>query len=167
MTLPPWLSKAMVMKQARGLPGVAAGLAVLLAAELLLPGQSAPTLSAAPTIPAATADNASDALVSGWGDTILARPLFSPSRRPDDQASATASQTLPRLSAIIVIGATRSAIFAAPGQKPINVSEGGAIDGYRVMSIAPNRVDLLGAGGALALHPQFVTPAPAAVANSS
>ena len=160
-----WCTMPAVMKPALGKPAFAAALSLLLAAELLLPGPAAPPAREAPAIPAATPDQGADAAILQWGGTILARPLFDASRRPAAQAGPETGFTLPRLSAIIVIGGTRSAIFAAPGQKPMLVAEGGEIGPYRLTSIAPDKVEMLGPDGTVTLHPQRMPAAPAPAAN--
>jgi hypothetical protein len=140
------------------LPALAALLAVLLLAELALPLPGiAP--SPPPPMPPAVANGADDAGAGQWSETALARPLFDPSRHPADQGSG--DDGLPRLSAIIVTNGTRSAIFAADGQKPQVVGEAGTISGYRVRAILPDQVRLDGPSGALTLHPQFITSSPA------
>lgn len=141
------------------LPGLAGGLLLLLGLEWLVPATG--TAPAAPlALPAATAAGAGGG--SGqWAATALARPLFSPSRRPDATASTGAQDTLPRLSAIIVSGAGRVAIFSASGQKPQTVEVGSAIGGYRVQSIGPDDVALAGPGGTLSLTPRFAAAAAA------
>ncbi|MDD2704428.1 MAG: hypothetical protein PHU07_03725 [Acidocella sp.] len=150
----------MIRAPQAAIPLLAAGLGLLLTAELLLPGPTAPPPRASPAIPAAAPDDAADAATSQWADTILARPLFNADRRPVQEAGANTA--LPRLSAIIVTDGVRSAIFSATGQKPQVVGEGGEIGGYRIEAIAPDEVKLAGPGGLLTLHPQFVTAAPPA-----
>jgi hypothetical protein len=153
----PWLVK----------PALAAALALLFAAEWLLPGPAAAPVREPPAIPATIADNAADAGISQWGNTILARPLLNQNRRPAPQPGTATSDTLPRLSAIIVIGGTRHAIFNAAGQKPQLVAEGGEIGSYRLKTVAPDRVDLLGPNGPVTLRPQFIPAAPAATAATA
>jgi hypothetical protein len=165
--LKPGPAKAGFLKPALALPGIAVALTVLLAAELLLPGPGADTGRVALGIPAATPDQGADADISQWGDTILARPLFSANRRPADQPSASTDNTLPRLSAIIIIGGTRTAIFAAPGQKAQLVHQGGTINGYQLQNIAPDKVRLLGPDGAVTLRLQLIHTAPATAANAN
>ena len=137
-----WCTMPAVMKPALGKPAFAAALSLLLAAELLLPGPAAPPAREAPAIPAATPDQGADAAILQWGGTILARPLFDASRRPADQAGPETGFTLPRLSAIIVIGGP-----------------------YRLTSIAPDKVEMLGPDGTVTLHPQRMPAAPAPAAN--
>ena len=122
-------------------------------------GPASPGLRTPPTLPAATPEASADARISQWAATTLARPLFTATRRPLDQPG-TASDTLPRLSAIIITRNARAAIFAAPEQKPQTVPEGGEIDGYRLQHIAPGTVELLGPDGPLTLRPRFASPDP-------
>ena len=157
----------MMRRMQHALPVLAGGLLLLLAAEWAWPGPATPDLRAAPAIPAAVADAAADAAIGQWGDTALARPLFSPDRRPAAQVGADTDGTLPRLSAIIITGGGKSAVFAADGQKPQVVAEGGEIDGYRLQSIGPDSVEMLGPDGTITLRPQFSTPAAAATAPAA
>ncbi|HVJ51947.1 MAG TPA: hypothetical protein VM689_05760 [Aliidongia sp.] len=107
-----------------------------------------------------------------WVNTILARPLFSPTRRPDaaPQQQQTASQDdgpsdLPRLSGILLLRDSKQAVFQPTGdQKPIVVAEGGDVSGWTVQSISATEVTLTGPGGTTTLEPKFdenlVPPAP-------
>lgn len=145
------------------LPTLAALLAVVLLAELALPLPGiAPQRLPPPALATSTTD---DAAMGQWSATVLARPLFDPSRRPTDQGGS--DDGLPRLSAIIVTGGTRSAIFSADGQKPQIVGENGSIGGYKVRSILPDKVQLDGPSGPLTLRPQFITTPPASAATGS
>lgn len=98
-----------------------------------------------------------------WAEIAGARPLFNPDRRP--QQSGTATPGLARLTAIIIAGGARRAIFASggAGEKPHILPEGGVLGGYTILHISGDAVDLVGATGQLTLHPQFPTArAPAA-----
>ncbi|MBB5372215.1 hypothetical protein [Acidocella aromatica] len=145
-------------------PALTALLAALLLAELALPlpGIVPQRLSPPSTNPVA---RQTDTAVSQWSDTALARPLFTPSRRPADQGRG--DDGLPRLSAIIVTNGTRSAIFSTDGQKPQILGEGGTVGGYRVRAILPDKVELDSSSGPLTLRPQFITSPPAAVATDN
>ena len=93
-----------------------------------------------------------------WVATALARPLFSPDRRPSSVAATVATagpSGLPRLTGTLVGPSERSAIFAAAGRNPIVVHEGGRIDAYTVMSIEAGQVRLRGPDGMRILHPTF------------
>ncbi len=151
-----------ILQQRLGKPALAGALALLCAAEWLLPGPEAPPAPSFATSHAAAAAIASDATVSQWGNTVLARPLLSPARRPVPVASNIdddSDYTLPRLTAIIITGGASRAAFSNPGQKPVLVAYGGMIGPYRVTAIAPDHVELLGPNGPTRLQPQFVAPA--------
>ena len=94
---------------------------------------------------------------------ILARPLFSPDRRPAASAARSVSG-LPRLTGIVVTGAGKFAIFAAPG-KAVVAEEGGRLGAYEVTAISDAGVTLVGPAGATTLRPVFdPSPPPAAKA---
>lgn len=172
MNLPPWLTKSNITKSnitrlALTKQALAGALALLLAVELVWPGGDAGPGGTPPVLPARAPAQNNDEAVAAWGAAALARPLFSASRRPVAEAAAQTDLSLPRLSAIIVTGTTRRAIFAAPGQKPVMVGEGGEIGPYRVTAIAPYSVRLLGPDGNLTLRPQASPSPPAVVASSN
>ncbi len=148
------------------LPAAAWGLAALLGAVVFweYQGRHAADAALAPPSPRPAAVGRDTAaappadLSPRWVETLLARPLFSPSRRPLAVAGplAAAATPLPRLTGVVVSASTRGAIFAAQaGGKGIVVSEGDWIAGYRVRSIAAGLVILLGPEGELALRPTF------------
>ncbi len=109
--------------------------------------------------------------VDAAGDVaaILARPLFSPGRRPlapNVVAEATpAAAALPRLTGVLVTGAGKSAIFAAQPRATV-VGEGGRLGRFTVRSIEPGRVVVIGPDGARTVEPSFdpSRPVPAAAA---
>ena len=89
---------------------------------------------------------------------ILARPLFSSTRRPtprgiDTIADSGLSDT--RLAGIVIAPGHRIAIFASSGAKPLAVSEGETVSGWRVEHITPREVSLSGPGGTKTLQPKF------------
>jgi hypothetical protein len=94
--------------------------------------------------------------VAEWADTVLARPLFSISRRPprvETSAGSTAAPDQARLSGILIGRFGKSAIFAPDGGgKPLVLGEGAAINESTIRSILPNQVIL--ASGAV-LKPSF------------
>jgi hypothetical protein len=149
------------------MPGLAAALALLFVGEWLLPGPGAVPPTSMLAVPAAVSDYATDHLVGQWGDTVLARPLFNPDRRPASEVSTGTGTDLPRLSAIIITGGMRAAVFAADGQKPQVVQAGGTISGYQLLHVTPNSVDMLGPDGTVTLRPQFITAAPTGPAAAS
>lgn len=157
------------------LPAMAWGLAALLGAVVFWEYEDQHTAEAALTfpsprqVPPARDSVAAPSAASGplWGATLLARPLFSPSRRPLAVAGplAAAAAPLPRLTGVLVSKAARGAIFAAQADgKTIMVTEGSWIGAYRVRSITPGLVILFGPEGEIALRPAF---APAAVPSST
>jgi general secretion pathway protein N len=91
--------------------------------------------------------------------TILARPLFSSTRRPaqDAPAGAAADSDLAdtRLTGILTEPGRRMAIFAVNGGKPLKVVEGDEVSGWRVESITPREVSLSGPGGTKTLQPKL------------
>ncbi len=95
---------------------------------------------------------------------ILARPLFSPGRRPAalPMASTVPQAALPRLSGTFVHGADRSVIFVpASGSKPVIAHEGAVVGGYIVQAIEAGRVTLAGPDGVHVLRPAFDPQSPA------
>ncbi|HYP62714.1 MAG TPA: hypothetical protein VEQ16_02435 [Acidocella sp.] len=147
------------------LPGLAGLLVLILAVEWIGPGTGDAGSVPPPALPSATAQTA-NVTVSQWGSDIIARPLFSPSRRSDASAGDD-DGGLPRLSAIIVTGHAGTAIFAADGQKPQSIGVGGEIDGDKLLRVDPDEVELLGPSGPLILRPQFAPPGAGAAADAS
>jgi hypothetical protein len=95
-----------------------------------------------------------------WLNDILARPLFSPDRKP---AGSGDVRGLPRLTGIIVSGARRIAIFApASGDHPIVGEAGTHIGVYEVQAVEDTGVTVTGPGGSSIIRPLF-DPAPPAV----
>lgn len=143
---------------------LAATLVAALAAELFEGADPDAELPAAPPAPPAVAAppaaEAADAAaigLAGLVQTILARPLFSPTRRPPAHASAPADKSLPRLAGVIVTPAGRRAIFAPAAGRPVVVPEGGSIGRYVVRSIAPGQVTLLDGGLQHVIHPAYAS----------
>ena len=96
-----------------------------------------------------------------WLNEIVARPLFSANRRPMAN-TARSVPGLPRLTAIIVEGSQRTAIFAASsGGHPIVVRIGSHIGIYDVQDIADDGVTLVGSRGTAVIHPAFDVAPPA------
>jgi hypothetical protein len=91
--------------------------------------------------------------------TILARPLFSPDRRPfAAPQSAGVDFKDKRFAGIVIAPDRRLAIFAVAGAKPVVASEGEIVDGWRIESITADEVALVSAQGSRTLRP---VPAPA------
>lgn len=143
--------------------GVLAGLAAALAGVVgweLWPSEGAAPLPVLPAFQPVEARAAVAGDVDGWVAKALARPLFSPDRRPAaaGATSGGAGQAWPRLTGTLVSGAGRGAIFAGP--RPIVVREGGRLDGFTVQLIEPGRVTVRGPDGVRVLRPTFDPAAP-------
>jgi hypothetical protein len=90
--------------------------------------------------------------------TILARPLFSATRRPPPAADAPTEDAAfadTRLAGIVTEPGHRFAVFAPAGAKPLLVKEGDMVSGWRVDSITPLAVSLSGPGGTKTLQPKI------------
>ncbi|MGC1408981.1 MAG: hypothetical protein WA864_08590 [Acetobacteraceae bacterium] len=139
---------------------VAAALAAVIALEVSNPPsddvERLQTRSAVATPPILSTTTSH---MNDWVAITLARPLFSPDRRPTADAVTVASGRtvpgLPRLAGILVGPFGRSAIFATNGAKPIVVQEGGRVAAYTIKSIEATQVRLLGPDGAQVLYPSF------------
>ncbi len=97
----------------------------------------------------------------------LARPLFSATRRPPptggDAAPDDSDLSDTRLTGIMTEPGRRIAIFIPAGAKPLTVSEGDTVSGWRVESITPREVSLTGPSGSKTLQPKLdpnLVPAP-------
>jgi|SRR5579863_604106 len=92
---------------------------------------------------------------------ILARPLFSPTRRPPPTSQSENSNNVElggaRLTGIVITPNARLAIFDIKGAKAVVLNEGETMSGWRVDSIAPGEVSLLGPGGSKTLQPKLDT----------
>jgi hypothetical protein len=89
----------------------------------------------------------------------LARPLFSNTRRPPQSTAnngATGSDLADvRLTGIVTEPDHHVAIFAVNGAKPLRLSEGEDVSGWRIESITPHEVSLSGPGGTKTLEPKL------------
>jgi hypothetical protein len=89
----------------------------------------------------------------------LARPLFSSTRRPpqaaanDSVISSDLADT--RLTGIVTEPGHHVAIFAVNGAKPLRLTEGEAVSGWRIESITPREVSLSGPEGTKTLEPKL------------
>ena len=150
--------------------GAALALAAIIAAELA-PAPATPPLPeiavpAMPDSPAAQPVPAGSSI--GAVATILARPLFAPSRRPPS-APATATAASLRLSGTIVGPSGRRAIFEpAGGGKPVVVRVGDRVGSEIVRAITPGTVLVVGADGPHLLAPAYtaLTGRPAGYAGA-
>jgi hypothetical protein len=128
--------------------GVMAALGLALLLEWTLPdggGDAAPVAAlrlarGAPKTPLI------ERAAANWAETILARPLFSASRRPPRVAAGARDDSAPdeaRLSGIMISRFGRRAIFApAGGGKPLVLGEGAQVNQSTIRSISPDRVVL-------------------------
>ncbi len=158
---------------------VAAGLAGLVGFELLPSTTDAdpvpPAVSAAvPSAAAVTAAPLMAPVAAVSDDTLLARPLFSQTRRPPNVAGPAAAAVagtapLPRMTAILIDGPDRRAIFAGSNGKAVTVVEGGRVGAFTVQSIGPRQVTLIGPDGPRTVRttfdPGLQPPAPVPVAG--
>ena len=97
-------------------------------------------------------------------DTVLARPLFAPSRRPPALAADERSAP-PRLSGILVWPAGRVAMVqAASGKHASALAKGGAIDGWTVTDIASDTITLRRASESVTVGLKFAPPTAVAAA---
>lgn len=88
----------------------------------------------------------------------LARPLFSPSRRPPEVTpgvQATSSFSDKRLTGIVIEPDRRLAIFEVAGVKPLTLTEGETVDGWKIEAITPRDVSMIGASGTTTLQPKL------------
>jgi len=89
---------------------------------------------------------------------VLARPLFSSTRRPPQNANdgpSAADLGDTRLTGIVTEPGHRIAIFAVNGGRPLRLTEGEAVSGWRIESITPREVSLTGPGGTKTLEPKL------------
>ncbi len=125
------------------------------------PGAGAPSIAGrrAPASPATLATT-DPGRREQWVKTILARPLFAQTRRPQAEArvaqAAAPTPTLPRLAGTVVAGNSKRVIFAGAGEgRPTVVAEGGTVNGFRIELIEPGRVIVVGPGGPRTLLTSF------------
>jgi hypothetical protein len=110
---------------------------------------------------ASTTDRKPNPRVNELLDTALARPLFSSARRPpqsapDDGAPDT-DLSDKRLAGIVTEPGHHIAIFAVTDGRPLTLSEGESVSGWRIETIGPIEVSLSGPAGNRTLRP---TPDP-------
>jgi hypothetical protein len=147
-----------ILSWTRVLGGLCAVLALTLGLEWVLPGGS-PQETAGHAVHLFSAGTHTALPVretSGWAETILARPLFSISRRPPRVVAGKSSETpvgQARLTGIMISRTRRTAIFAPDGGgKPLVLAEGGSVNDSTIRSIQPDRVVM--ASGAV-LRPSY------------
>ena len=149
----------MIRLSIAGLLLVSCGFLALIAWELGVSSAPEPTSAARPRAVAASHPVTVADHTDEWVATILARPLFSPDRRPPSETQVATGAAplagLPRLSAVLVGPFGRSAIFAAEGQRPMVVLEGNRVGAWTVRSIEDGAVEVIGPGGPRTPHPSF------------
>ncbi len=149
--------------------GAALVLCGVIGIELAGSGEARPDIAVARPVPAVPgAGSAGAAEPPGQRDVrltaILARPLFSPDRRPAAAAARSVSG-LPRLTGIVVTGAHKVAIFAAPGRAVV-AEEGVRLGAYEVTAISDAGVTVAGPEGTTLLRPVF-DPSPPPVTKAA
>jgi hypothetical protein len=91
-------------------------------------------------------------------ETALARPLFSSTRRPPqsatDDGAVDTDLSDKRLTGIVTAPGRHIAIFAVTDAKPLTLSEGETVSGWRIETIGPIEVALSGPGGNKTLRPK-------------
>ena len=143
--------------------GLCAGLLLLIAAELFqMRGQNlSPSLKAAVGMTAVNARVPQLDMEAAVAE-ILARPLFSPARKPlqilsvsnaGEISGDTPPQLHGRLAGVMIRPGAREALFTRAGQRPIAVKVGGEIDGWKIAAIEPDRVILSSAFGSQTVRP--------------
>lgn len=109
------------------------------------------TALAAP--PTQNAQNLPDSTrIDSWQQTILARPLFSPTRRPTDRPDT--GDATPRLTGIVVGSGRRRAIFMIPGQDRGRIADVGDLIGpWRIVAIENGTIRVRDETGEHVMHP--------------
>jgi general secretion pathway protein N len=123
-------------------------------------GAARPEVAVVPVVAGVRAGGERLARADDGEKVVLARPLFSPDRRPLVAAAHSVSG-LPRLSGIVVSGARKVALFAGPG-RTIVAEEGLRVGAYDVVAISDSGVTVAGPGGTTVLRPVFDPALPAA-----
>jgi hypothetical protein len=135
---------------------------VLIAVALPFEFRSNPSATAEPGKPSPKSEEAPAVqndrpAINQLTAAILARPLFSPTRRPPEAAATGHSETPlsdMRLTGILITPDQHLAIFAPAGGKPLVRAEGDMISDWRIESIASQSVSLTGPTGATTLEPK-------------
>ncbi len=127
----------------------------------LRPGADQPPAIEVPSRPAAKPSEHREP--RGRIDELLAetlsRPLFSSTRHPPsagaDDTPSDSDLADTRLAGILTEPGHRIAIFVPAGAKPLTVTEGETVSGWRVESITPREVSLTGPTGSKTLQPKI------------
>ena len=144
------------------LGGLAVVLGGLIGVELMPDARLPAEQPLAPEAPhhARSLPSVARGVTARYAASSLARPLFSPDRRPPAGphvvAGVPSAPEFPRLAGIMVGPAGSRAIFAPPPPaKPIVVEEGGRVAGFVVRSIATEAVTLASPDGERVVRPSF------------
>ncbi len=89
---------------------------------------------------------------------MLARPMFTKTRRPSTPATTAveAPKPLPRLTGVVMSPLGKFVIFAGiDGSKPVVAGEGDYIGAAVIEAITAGQVTMRGPDGATVLHPAF------------
>ena len=126
------------------------------------PQANLPVLAAAPKLQGLSGLARPGTQRDTWFKDSVARPLFSPDRRPVG-SDVHSIRGLPRLTGIVVSGSRRTAIFAAPSGGHSTVVEAGSRVGvYDVTDVADAGVTVVGPEGTTLIRPVFdAAPPPA------
>ena len=102
--------------------------------------------------------NAAREHAAEWVAQILARPLFSPSRRPAATRLLVSDRPAqpPRLSGMLSWPGGKYAIFQTKKATPSVVAEGGTLAGWSVQTITAEGVTISDGETRLVIHPTFV-----------
>ena len=150
-------------------------LAGVLALELAQPAslvtEPVGQLRPAPGKHAAAASGVDEDALEILADTILARPLLTPSRRgqeapPEELPESDAE--VPRLTGVLLGPDGHRAIFALAKGRPLVLTEGDALGPYTITAIAPNTVTLTGSEGDRLIRPSYAKgPLPGGAARKA
>src|SRR4051794_3120160 len=144
-----------------------------IAAELLVPREPSSARALAAARPAAAAAGAPAEVDPDAAATIIARPLFSPARRPPAPPPVAAAPVAPaptaptleaRLVGVVFSREANEAIFDAGQDHPLVKRIGDRIDGWTVSRIEPTLVLLTSEFGEMTVEPklEFVAGTPLA-----
>jgi hypothetical protein len=93
--------------------------------------------------------------VDGSLREILARPIFSPDRRPTGRNTKSVAG-LARLTGIVVAGSRKIAIFAgSSGEHPVIAEVGSRLNAYEISEISDSGVTVIGPAGTMVMTPVF------------
>jgi hypothetical protein len=150
--------------------GLALALACVLAWELLPAAGDGPDIAAPRPEPVHartgpdTAEPDTDLLAS-TADTLLERPLFSPSRRlaaAEPGSGGGGVEDIPRLSGVVIGPAGGRAIFDNGSGRSKIAAPGDSLGRFRIGGIAAGQVSLIASEGERVLRPRYANSAGAA-----